>query len=131
MKKPKGWFGAMMGLKCPQCREGEIFKTPGLYTLDKMTEMHQDCECCGLRYEQEPGFWWGAMYVSYGLAVASALPTFLLLYLLAGVGFFKAVMAVLVVQAILSPMVFRLSRSIWLYMFGNYKYKPLAERTAN
>lgn len=121
MEKVPGTFGAMMGLKCPQCRKGEIFKKPGIYTLDNMTAINDECPCCGLRFEQEPGFWWGAMYVSYGLAVATALPSFLLLYLLAEVSFFKAVMLVLVIQAILSPAVFRLSRSIWLYMFGNYK----------
>ena len=32
--------------------------------------MHQDCPHCGFHFEIEPGFFWGAMYISYAFSVA-------------------------------------------------------------
>ena len=108
-------------MKCPQCRQGDLFVKPGAFVLDGMANMHDNCPVCGLKFEQEPGFWWGAMYVSYALAVASALPTFILCYAIIGLSFWEAFAAIIVLQIILIPFVFRLARSIWIYMMGSYK----------
>lgn len=121
MQKKQGMFGAIFSFKCPQCRDGNLFVKPGLFVLDGMTDMHQHCPVCGLKYEQEPGFWWGAMYVSYALAVATSLPTFVIAYVLLGATFWESFASVIFLQIILVPVVFRLSRSIWIYMFGNYR----------
>lgn len=121
MNKKRGVFVSLVGLKCPQCREGELFKNPGIYALNNMFDMHENCQVCGLKFEQEPGFWWGAMYVSYALAVATSLPTFLFLYLLAGISFWSSFIAIIFLQIVLVPVVFRLSRSIWIYMMGSYR----------
>ncbi|MBU6274968.1 MAG: DUF983 domain-containing protein, partial [Bacteroidetes bacterium] len=32
--------------------------------------MHDDCPHCGFHFEIEPGFFWGAMYISYAFSVA-------------------------------------------------------------
>ncbi|MEM9340801.1 MAG: hypothetical protein AAGA66_18855 [Bacteroidota bacterium] len=37
--------------------------------------MHTNCPTCGLRYEKEPGNFYGAMYVSYGFSTAIFLVT--------------------------------------------------------
>jgi hypothetical protein len=83
--------------------------------------MPEYCPHCHLKYEQEPGFFWGAMYVSYALAVAIDLPTFLVLYALAGLTFNQALAGVVGITIFLVPVVFRLSRSIWIHMFVRYK----------
>jgi len=31
--------------------------------------MHPSCPVCGLKFEREPGYFLGAMYISYGLAL--------------------------------------------------------------
>jgi uncharacterized protein (DUF983 family) len=54
--------------KCPRCQSGKMFKHNAVST--KFTEMFSDCPACGLHFEIEPGFFWGAMYVSYGFTVA-------------------------------------------------------------
>ncbi len=33
--------------------------------------MHDECPSCGLRFNREPGYFLGAMYVSYGLALVA------------------------------------------------------------
>ena len=34
-------------------------------------KMHERCPTCGLKFEREPGYFLGAMYVSYGLALVT------------------------------------------------------------
>src|SRR5438093_7342840 len=63
---------AILRYRCPRCREGAIY-------LDSFSRgwlaMHQRCPVCNLKFEREQGYFIGAMYVSYGLAI----PPYLLL----------------------------------------------------
>lgn len=106
--------------KCPRCREGKMF-TGGLYT-PKFADMHQSCPCCGQSFEPEPGFYYGAMYVSFAFNVAAFLISLFVLYQFVEevtMGMMIAVVAVVVIG--LLPVIFRLSRVLWLYMFVRYE----------
>ena len=49
---------------CPRCRQGPVFDSPWV--------MNEDCPRCGLDFDRgEPGYFTGAMYVSYALAIPS------------------------------------------------------------
>ena len=61
--------GALLAGKCPRCRQGKMFPYPA-YDLKRFAKMNEDCPVCGLHFEREPGFFVGAMYVNYALAVA-------------------------------------------------------------
>jgi len=41
--------------------------------------MHERCPACGLRFEREPGYFTGAMYLSYGVALLATAPVWLLI----------------------------------------------------
>jgi hypothetical protein len=43
----------------------------------KTQKMHEKCSHCGLIYQIEPSFFYGAMYVSYGLNVALVLSIYI------------------------------------------------------
>ncbi len=58
--------------KCPRCQSGKIFKSSAV-NLRKFTDMNADCPVCGLHFEIEPGFFWGAMYVSYTITTGMML----------------------------------------------------------
>ncbi len=60
---------------CPRCRMTTIFRGSMLW----LTPMHERCAVCGLRFEREPGYFLGAMYISYAMAVPLLL-AFLALY---------------------------------------------------
>src|SRR5262245_29618535 len=47
--------------RCPRCLRGKIFR--GLF------DMNDPCPICGLVFEREQGYFLGAMYFSYLLAV--------------------------------------------------------------
>ena len=52
--------------RCPRCRRGKIFVSSVFLGFPKM---HERCPVCLLRFEREPGYFLGAMYISYGLAL--------------------------------------------------------------
>lgn len=79
--------------------------------------MNPACPSCGRNFEPEPGYFVGAMYFGYFLGV----PTYALLCLLALRLFgerpmFLAFGAALLVFAPLAPILFRISRILWLHL---------------
>ncbi|WP_299825957.1 DUF983 domain-containing protein [uncultured Pontibacter sp.] len=106
--------------KCPRCREGEMFPG-GLYTT-RFADMHSSCPCCGQAYEPEPGFYYGAMYVSFAFNVAAFLVSLFILSQFVEevtMGMMIGVVAVVVIG--LLPVIFRLSRIIWINFFVRYE----------
>src|SRR5687768_15950507 len=65
---------AILRLRCPRCLEGKVFQG--------ILRMNPACPQCGLALVREPGYYLGAMYFSYALAILSALPLCLLLFFL-------------------------------------------------
>jgi hypothetical protein len=83
--------------------------------------MYEKCAHCGHKYEIENGFWYGAMYVSYGLTVAFSVATFVLTYLIYPDAdtwlYFGLIVFVLLA---LVPITFRYSRLIWMNLFTSF-----------
>ena len=78
--------------------------------------MHPACPSCGLVFEREPGYFVGAMYVSYALAV----PAYAAVAVVAGLLFpdrsFESVMAAALLPFLaLVPPIHRYSRVIWMH----------------
>ncbi|QEM05997.1 DUF983 domain-containing protein [Mucilaginibacter rubeus] len=67
-EKALAMWPAIVKAKCPKCRVGDIYTSP-LYSLSGQ-KMHINCPHCGMTYEREPGYFYGAMYVSYAFIVA-------------------------------------------------------------
>ncbi len=60
----------MLRNRCPQCGQSYLFKEPNAHKLRTTAHMHKACTACGEDFEREPGFYFGAAYVSYALTVA-------------------------------------------------------------
>lgn len=63
--------------KCPNCNTVKVFEYKGLF---RMPAMKDACEGCQYHFDREPGYFLGAMYISYALAVFEAIVTFLICY---------------------------------------------------
>ena len=97
---------AVLLLRCPRCLDGRIWK--------RFLDMNERCPTCGLGFEREPGYFTGAMVVSYAIAV----PTFGLIVIALIVAGVDAVVALVVGGSFylaLAPFIFRYSRAIWLH----------------
>ena len=109
--------------RCPQCRKEKMFVS-GPYSKRFLT-MHKTCEHCGLQYEREPGFFYGAMYVSYILSVGILLVTGAFVYVLGNdPDLWVYITTVVIISLLLYPVNFRLSRILFIHLFAGMKYDP-------
>jgi hypothetical protein len=82
---------------------------------------------CGQRYEVEPGFFIGAMYISYSFAVALMVAVSVAVFVLGNdPDLWVYLVAVIVANLLLVPFMFRYSRVLMLYWFSGIKYNPNA-----
>jgi uncharacterized protein (DUF983 family) len=130
------YLWSIFTMKCPRCRRGPMFKDANAYRKLKLShifDMPEHCPECGQRYDLEQGFWYGTGYVSYALAVAISVSTFVAWWVLIGVStddnrifWWLGLNALLLV--LIQPWMMRLSRVIYLYFFVSYdnEYKKTA-----
>jgi uncharacterized protein (DUF983 family) len=118
-------FLAVLQSKCPRCRRGKIF-SGSLYGFN-LQRTNETCSHCHMRFEIEPGFFYGAMYVSYAFVVAEMLNVGLLTYIITGndkspwLYIFSILLSILV----LTPVNYRYSKVLLLhFLTPKVKYKP-------
>jgi uncharacterized protein (DUF983 family) len=111
--------------KCPRCQEGDLFVKP--FELSKPVNMPEKCPVCNQKYEPEPGFYYGAMFLSYifsGFLFLGIMAVCLIVFKLS----LNASMAILIAIAALTYLFFlRMSRSIWINLL--VKYDPKAKES--
>ncbi|MEQ9167586.1 MAG: DUF983 domain-containing protein [Fulvivirga sp.] len=86
--------------------------------------MHTHCPNCGLKYEREPGFFIGAMYVNYAFSVAIIIATGIALNVFDIYSIYNFLFIAVGVTVLLLPYLFRYSRIIYLHLFGGVDFKP-------
>ena len=106
-------------MKCPRCREGNMFEKP-IFSFKKLFTMYDFCPHCGQKYSLEPGFYYGAMFVSYVLSAFSMFALFAIVKF----GLNMEIVPAFTLNSIfmLASLVwfFRVSRVIWLHFFVSY-----------
>ena len=110
-------------LKCPRCHEGDTFET-GSWSFKKPFDMHQHCPKCGLNYFPEPGYYYGAMFISYiwtGWFCLLFVAFFHWYLNLSQTWAFGLLIAFLIVNFVY---IFRISRMMWINI--NVGYDPKA-----
>ncbi|MBI1183954.1 DUF983 domain-containing protein [bacterium] len=121
MSKAPGWFASMLSQKCPHCRSEKVFLHPS-YSFSFL-QMHEKCPHCQMNFEPEPGFYWGAMYITYAFNAGLAITASLVMFLFFGnpdIWVYVGVIAGL--SLVLAPVFFRYSRMILLYGLGGKKF---------
>lgn len=114
--------------KCPRCRRHSMFEVKNPYKLKTTMRMYQECPVCSQPFELETGFYFGAGYVSYALAVALSVATLVAWWVFIGLSIyddrwiywliFNAVFLIC-----MQPVLMRMARSIWLSFFVRYDRK--------
>lgn len=92
--------------------------------------MPAKCENCGQPYQLEPSFFYGAMYVNYGLTVAIGVMVFVAMSLLKSDWMlYEYLIGIVCFIIALAPITFRLGRSIWIHLF--VKHEPGAAHSSD
>jgi hypothetical protein len=114
----RGKIAAIAQNKCPRCHEGDMFKTP--ITGGKIYDMYENCTECGQLFEIEPGFYWGAMYIGYGLSGGYMLTVVTALIVGLGWSTEAAFLVAILGGVVILPVIARLARSIWIHIYVGY-----------
>ena len=115
-------FGA-----CPKCHQESMYVNKNPYKLSEILKMHEHCSHCNTKYKIEPSFFYGSMYVSYGLGIAFAVAAFVISFLILESSLIAAFIAIVVTLIGFTPVIMRLSRNIWINLFMSYD-KKLAKK---
>lgn len=120
---------SILTFTCPRCQEGKLFINKSAYSKG-MTEMYEKCSNCGEPFQREPGFYYGAAYVSYGLTIALWVAVLVALIVFDAIGLITysftenpimfLSLGVGLLLALL-PLLYRLSRAIWINFFVKYR----------
>ena len=108
-------FGA-----CPKCHQESMYINKNPYAISDVLKMHDRCSHCNSKYQIEPSFFYGSMYVSYGVGIAFAVAAFIISYELLGSSLMGAFIAIIITLVGLMPVIMRLSRNIWINLFMSY-----------
>ena len=120
LKKGTTLYSILTGT-CPKCHQESMYEDKNPYHLSKIYTMNDHCSHCGLHYKIEPSFFYGAMYVSYGLTVAIGIATFIIANLFVGLNLIQTFIAIIVSLVVLTPITARLSRNIYINIFVHYE----------
>lgn len=112
-------LGSIFNMTCPRCREGQLFETP--MKLSRPLAMHKKCSVCGLKFEPEPGFFYGAMFISYIFIGFLSLGLVGLCVFYFKLSIEIAFMILLSFLALIFLWNLRFSRSIWIHLMVKYQ----------
>ncbi|TSE07262.1 MULTISPECIES: DUF983 domain-containing protein [Aquimarina] len=111
---------SILFLKCPRCHKGEFLEA-NPYNLGNFNKVKEKCPKCELKYSLEPSFYYGSMYVSYGVGIAISVAVYILIRLL-NLDVTPMIIFVSIVTTlfVLMPYIGAISKSIWANFFFNY-----------
>jgi uncharacterized protein (DUF983 family) len=112
-------------LKCPKCHTGDLFQT-GSWTFKKSFDMHPRCPNCNLNYFPEPGYYYGAMFISYIWTGWFCLLFMAVFYWGLRLPQNVAWGLLILFMAVNFVYIFRISRAMWINI--NVKYNPNADK---
>jgi Protein of unknown function (DUF983) len=127
-KPTPNYYWSIATMKCPRCRRGPMFKDSNAYRKLKLShifDMHDNCPVCDQKYDLENGFWYGTGYVSYALAVAISVATFVAWLVIIGVStednrIFWWLGLNILFLVVMQPWMMRISRVIYIRFFVRY-----------
>lgn len=108
---------------CPVCHEESMYKEKNPYKVSAIFDMHERCPNCNTKFKIEPSFFFGAMYVSYGVGIAFAVAAFILSYFVFKATLLISFLIIVATLFVFLPVIVRLSRNIWVNFFFSYDRK--------
>ena len=120
MLKKGSKLNSILTGSCPRCQKESMYSDRNPLHLTKVLKMNENCSHCALRYQIEPSFFYGAMYVSYGLNVAVGIAAFIVSFVFFKTSIEESFLIIVITLILLFPFVLRLSRNLYINMFVSY-----------
>jgi uncharacterized protein (DUF983 family) len=106
---------------CPKCHEENMYKSNNFLKFWNVLKMNEYCSNCNLKYNMEPSFFFGAMFVSYALSVGVAIVTFLISVYVFNTTLKESFLYIILLLVVTMPLALRYSRNIWINIFVHFK----------
>lgn len=107
--------------KCPRCHEGDLFYSNS-FSFQRPFDMPEKCDKCGQNYMPEPGFYYGAMFISYIFTGWFCILFVMLMHWVIGWSINGSFLLLIFIMAVFFVYIFRMARSIWINIV--IKYDP-------
>lgn len=92
--------------------------------LARFAKMHNACPNCEQDFRIEPGFYFGAAYISYAINIALIVIGVILYFtFFSEYSEWYAIGGVILVNVLLVPFNYRYSRTLMLHFFGGVKFR--------
>jgi len=112
---------------CPRCQKASMYQSKNVFNIITATKMKEKCSHCGLRFMIEPAFFYGAMYVSYGVGIAFGVAAFVISRLFLGSSLVTSFIVIVASLIVFYGVIMRISRNIWINIFVSYNPKVKGE----
>ena len=109
---------SVWGYRCPRCRSTKMFKVP--FKPTDPLSMHEKCEVCGQDFEPEPGFYYGAMFLSYIVGVFYIIFPALFLKFILGWSTEATMTFTILIGIVTYFRLMRIARSLWIHIVVKY-----------
>ncbi|MBK8519089.1 MAG: DUF983 domain-containing protein [Saprospiraceae bacterium] len=104
--------------KCPRCQEGDLFIAP--FEFSKPLNMPESCPVCSQKFEPEPGFYYGSMFLSYIFSAFFFLGIMGVCIIVFKFSLNLSMFILLLIAAATYFFFLRMSRSIWINIMIGY-----------
>ena len=118
-KKSRSRFNSIVTHHCPRCRQGRLFETR-ITSLQKLFHMNTHCPICGLNNYPEPGFYYGAMFISYIITAFYCLGFVGVSLFVFHLGVNQSFVWLFISLVVFYAWFYRTARSLWIHI--NVKY---------
>ncbi|WP_010181520.1 DUF983 domain-containing protein [Aquimarina agarilytica] len=105
---------------CPVCHNESMYKNTSAFAIKNVLGMNERCSHCHTKYSMEPSFFYGAMYVSYGVGIAFGVAAFVISYFFLHLNLLMSYIVIVATIIGCLPIILRLSRNIWINLFMSY-----------
>ncbi|WP_411767832.1 DUF983 domain-containing protein [Winogradskyella sp. A3E31] len=126
IKKGMKLYSILFGT-CPKCHQESMYVEKNPYIISDTLKINDKCSHCNTTYRMEPSFFYGSMYVSYGVGIAFAITAFVISFLMLESSLGIAFLSIIATLVVFMPIIMRLSRNIWINLFMSYD-KSLAKK---
>jgi uncharacterized protein (DUF983 family) len=115
-------LASILQQRCPRCRIGRIFQSSIFRGFPKMCER---CSICDLKFEREPGYFLGAMYISFASGVLVLAPIAAVLWFFTDWWITKIILWAAILFLPFAPTITLFARVLWIYLDQRIDPEPL------
>lgn len=110
---------SIFNVKCPRCHEADMFLT-GSYSFDRPFEMKESCDKCHEDFFPEPGYYYGAMFLSYIFTAFFSMTLVLFLHWVLDWSTGASFAVLIAILLIFFVSIFRVARALYINIHVSY-----------